>query len=112
MVLQGQSIINGAVVIVRYFGGTKLGTGGLVRAYSESVNIVIENLEFIEYKKELFAAIEIEYSNVRLIEHECNSFNVSIIEKVFDIKIVYRIKSDESNMKNFLEKVSRVVKTL
>ena len=112
MVLQGQDIINGAVIIVRYFGGTKLGTGGLVRAYSESVTLAIEDLELIEYKKEQFVEIEIEYSNVRLIEYECNSFDVSIIEKIFDIKIVYKIKSDELNMKKFLEKVSRVVKTL
>ena len=41
-VLSGADIVNSAVVIVRYFGGTKLGTGGLVRAYSNSANEVIK----------------------------------------------------------------------
>ena len=41
-VLQGQDIINSAVIVVRYFGGIKLGTGGLVRAYSKSVNEVLK----------------------------------------------------------------------
>lgn len=40
-VLQGSDLGNAAVVITRYFGGTKLGTGGLVRAYSDSVREVL-----------------------------------------------------------------------
>jgi len=112
MVLQGQELINSAVIIVRYFGGTKLGTGGLVRAYSDAVNIVIDFSKVYEYKKEIYQTIEIEYSNVRLIEYECNSFNVTILEKIFESKPVYKIKADEKSMDSFLDKVKRVVKTL
>jgi len=112
MVLQGQAIINAAVIIVRYFGGTKLGTGGLVRAYSEAVNLVIEGVEFIEYKKEIYKTIEMEYSDIRFIDYECETFGIEIIEKIFDLKTTYKIKSDEESMEKFLEKCSRVVVTL
>jgi len=110
MVLQGKELINTAVIIVRYFGGTKLGTGGLVRAYSDAVNLVIENAMLVEYKKEIVAVIEIWYGDVRFIDYECETFGITILEKSFDSIIVYKIKADEKSMKNFLQKVQRVVK--
>jgi len=109
MVLQGQEFINTAVIIVRYFGGTKLGTGGLVRAYSDAVNLVIESAEKFEYKKEIFKIVEIEYTDVRYIDYECELFGISIIERIFDTKIVYKIKADEKSMEEFMKNVSRVV---
>ncbi len=109
MVLQGQDIINSAVIIVRYFGGTKLGTGGLVRAYSDAVNLVLNEVVLIEYKHEVKKTISIEYTDVRFIDYECEVFDVTILEKIFDTKILYKIKSSEENMKLFLEKVERVV---
>ena len=112
MVLQGQEIINSAVIIVRYFGGTKLGTGGLVRAYGEAVNLVLEEVAFSEYKKKRTVDIEIEYSDVRFIDYSCEEFEVEIIEKVFDIKTLYKVRASEENMELFLEKVQRVVKVL
>ena len=112
MVFQGQELINCAVIIVRYFGGTKLGTGGLVRAYSDAVNLVINEAEFKEYKKEAFVSIEIEYSDVRFIDYECAAFGVSVLEKSFESKTVYKIKADEKSMELFLQKAQRVIKTL
>ena len=47
-VLLGEDIHNMAVVVTRYFGGTLLGTGGLVRAYSKSVQVGLEASEVIE----------------------------------------------------------------
>jgi uncharacterized YigZ family protein len=109
MVLQGQELINAAVIVVRYFGGTKLGTGGLVRAYSDAVNLVLEASEFFEYKKELIRIIEVKYSDLRFIDYECEAFDIHILERNFNTNIVYKIKADEKSMKEFLEKVKRVV---
>lgn len=109
MVLQGQEIINSAVIVVRYFGGTKLGTGGLVRAYSDAVNLVLESATLFEYKKEVVKIIEVAYTDARFVDYECELFNVSIIDKSFDINIVYKIKAQEKHMEEFLTKVSRVV---
>jgi len=112
MVLQGQGLINSAVVIVRYFGGTKLGTGGLVRAYSDAVNLIIQSAELLEYKQEIIKTIEIEYSDARLIDYECEIFAVEITEKIFEQKVIYKIKASKKNMDAFLEKVKRVIKLL
>ena len=112
MVLQGQNLINSAVIIVRYFGGTKLGTGGLVRAYSDAVNLAINKAVLIEYKQEIDKNISIEYSDIRFIDYECEVYDVTIVEKIFDTKTFYKIKASEENMKKFLEKVQRVVKII
>lgn len=47
-VLQGSDLGDIVVVVTRYFGGTKLGTGGLVRAYTDAVKSVLENLPLAE----------------------------------------------------------------
>jgi uncharacterized YigZ family protein len=110
MVIQGAHIINSAVIIVRYFGGTKLGTGGLVRAYSDAVNLVLDSAEFLEYKQKIIKEIVVEYSNLRMVEHECSTCEVEILEKSFDAQIKYKIEASEADMRIFLEKVQRLAK--
>ncbi|MBU1659032.1 YigZ family protein [bacterium] len=108
-VLQGADIINTAVITVRYFGGTKLGTGGLVRAYSDAINLVLNSATFVQYKQETFKTIYFEYSNLRILEYECQACGIEIIEKIFDAGAVFKIKSSESEMNNFLNKIDRLV---
>jgi len=110
MVLQGQDLINVAVIVVRYFGGTKLGTGGLVRAYSDTVNLVIEAAELVEYKEEIEEQISCDYSDIRLVEYECEAYGVTVLEKSFDTEAHYKIKATKEAMKNFLQKMERVIK--
>lgn len=112
MVLQGSSIINSAVIIVRYFGGTKLGTGGLVRAYSEAVNLVIDKAELFEYKLEVEVEVYFEYSNIRMVEYECEEFYIDIVKKTYDTGAIYKLKSSKENIEKFLKKMDRLVKVV
>lgn len=109
MVLQGRDIINSAIITVRYFGGTKLGTGGLVRAYSDATNLVLESTVLKEYKAEIFITISFPYTNLRRVEYECMACGIDIVEKTFTTKTIYRLKSDENSIRKFLSKVDRLV---
>lgn len=112
MVLQGADIINSAVIIVRYFGGTKLGTGGLVRAYSDAVNLVLSSSTLLEYKKEDTVEISFEYTDLRRIEYECSIYDIDIVEKRFEEQTVYRLKADKETMQEFLNKIDRMISIL
>jgi len=61
-VLQGSGLGDVAVVVTRYFGGIKLGTGGLVRAYSDAVKEVLRNLPLAEKVATVLVMIVIPYS--------------------------------------------------
>ncbi|MDQ7045344.1 MAG: YigZ family protein [Sulfurimonas sp.] len=106
IVLQGADIINAAIITVRYFGGTKLGTGGLVRAYSDATNLVLASAILLEYKEEYVKEISFSYTHLRKIEYECGIFKIDIIEKSFDTLVVFKIKSDEQNLQDFFKKLA------
>lgn len=61
-VLKGSGISNICVLIVRYFGGTLLGTGGLVKAYGDAVKLVLEGIETEEYVEKICFALCAEYT--------------------------------------------------
>jgi uncharacterized YigZ family protein len=109
MVLQGKDLINTAVIVVRYFGGTKLGTGGLVRAYSDAVNLVIEKAELFEYKECEEKKISFSYADVRMVEYECEAEDILIKEKSFEDKALFTIEAPKEQMESFLKKLERVV---
>ena len=82
-VLAGNELINSAVIIVRYFGGVKLGTGGLVRAYSDAVNLVIKNSELLPYQKLSIITLDVDYSHLSKIEYILNNLDIKVLNKEF-----------------------------
>ena len=60
-VLQGAQVTNVCVVITRYFGGVLLGTGGLVRAYSESARLALEEAEIVTMRLMARCSLHLDY---------------------------------------------------
>jgi uncharacterized YigZ family protein len=109
-VLIGNDLINTAVVIVRYFGGIKLGTGGLVRAYSQSVNTVIQEANLLEYMKLEKLTIICTYNELSKIEYILSKENISSIEKEFSDNVSLNIKATKEVFRNLKNDLPRTVK--
>ena len=94
-VLAGNELINTAVIVVRYFGGVKLGTGGLVRAYSDAVNSVIGISEFLPYEKKISYALIVPYGTLSLVEYVLNAQNIEIVKKEFETEVKLILEASE-----------------
>ena len=104
--LQGKEIVNTAIITVRYFGGVKLGTGGLVRAYSDSANLAIKDAEFFEYEDEDEFVDEVEYSNLQRFEYLANKHKIKIINKDFSQNVILTIKTTKEKYNNFKKELN------
>ena len=87
-ILEKNNIVNVLVVVTRYFGGILLGTGGLVKAYSEATIKGIENNELIEKEYGYEVKISVPYTSMQKIEYFLKINNISIINKEFLEKVI------------------------
>jgi len=82
-VLQGSGLGDIAVVVTRYFGGTKLGTEGLVRAYTDSVKAVLEILPLAEKVPTHTAMLVIPYSLYEQVKLMIQEFKGKVLDEDF-----------------------------
>jgi len=93
-VLNKHNLVNILAVVVRYFGGIKLGAGGLVRAYSKSVSNAIKEAEIKELTKGYNVDITFSYDETNNVDYLLK--DVKINNKIYTDKITYNI--DISNV--------------
>jgi len=90
--IQHDNLINCLVCVVRYFGGIKLGTGGLQRAYSRAARQVLDILtenSCVPYEIKRPAQIKCEFSEQSAIRRELNKWNIEVISERYDANGVY-----------------------
>lgn len=100
-VLVKNEIKNVCATVIRYFGGTKLGTGGLVRAYSGGVINALKNATLVERKDALEIRLELDYSLNGKIEYEIEKTNFIVNNLEYTDKIIYTIYVMEEDYDSF-----------
>jgi uncharacterized YigZ family protein len=101
-VLRGEEMINCAVLIVRYFGGIKLGTGGMARAYALAVKNVLKEANFIPYEKETGYSFDTSYSDVDKTLYKLKQLGLVQYERNFGIDgVEWKIKGSEEKISKF-----------
>ena len=103
-VMRGNELIECGILIVRYFGGTKLGTGGLVRAYGGGAKDIIKNTTLLEYVKKNIFKFSTIYSLVPRFEHFLDKESLHVDSRNYNldnISWVLNLSQKEKNI--FLE---------
>ncbi|QOR62561.1 IMPACT family protein [Sulfurovum sp. ST-21] len=104
-VLRGEAMINCAVLIVRYFGGIKLGTGGMARAYAKAVKDALKAASTTPYEREIIYEFTTDYSSIDKILHRLKQLGITQIERDFGVgEVVWKIKACEEKIKAFRER--------
>ncbi len=100
--IQSFRLTNVCIIVIRYFGGTKLGASGLIHAYKEAARYSLENAELVE--KFLFVTYHLEfgYEDMGHILNVIKDLDIEISEKVFDanceVKIQLRLSEEYTTM--------------
>lgn len=90
-VLLGEDIHNMCVVVTRYFGGTLLGTGGLVRAYSGAVKEGLAMSRVVEKLRAFEMTVRTDYTGVGKIQYILGQEKITVLDSVYTDKVEFRL---------------------
>ena len=101
--IKKNNLVNTLIVVVRYFGGIKLGAGGLIRAYNQSAKGVISCCKqyFIEYKEYNEITLEINYNKFEEFKNFCVNNNIEMLSSSFNETVNVKIKIEKGSKLNF-----------
>lgn len=105
-VMKKNDLINVCAVVTRYFGGTKLGAGGLIRAYSGSVAQAIVHTGIVEGRLQQEVFVQLDYSNWGKMENFIASENLAVKDTQFTDRVVVTCMVDENQVADFEAQVT------
>ena len=90
-----EELTNVLVIVVRYFGGVKLGAGGLLRSYVKATNLLFDSCNIGEYFETFDYEIVFSYEQIKNVNYWLNSNNLQVINKEYSDLINFKIQSRE-----------------
>lgn len=96
-VLENHRITNSCVVVTRYFGGIKLGAGGLIRAYAGSVAQAVREIGLVEIKEQVVLGITLTYSQYQEFANFLKDHQLAEQDPTFTDQVMTTIFVDKEN---------------
>ena len=107
-ILKKLEIHNVCVVVTRYFGGIKLGAGGLIRAYSGAVRDVIYDIGRVELREAIPVTVTLDYDQTGKFEYELASTTFLLREQFYTDKVSYQIDVVKNEYDAFIDFLNRI----
>ena len=104
-VLLHSQVRNIVVVVTRYFGGTLLGTGGLIRAYGQTVKAALENSVIGEEVEGFMLTVEADYSDVGKVQYLLAQKNITIINSLFEQTVTFELQMKKDALQEITDEL-------
>ena len=90
-ILKGQNLINIVAIVTRHFGGILLGTGGLVKAYSDTTKEALQQAKIFEVEFGNIYSISLNYDEVKTFENICDANKIKILSTKYEenVEIIF-----------------------
>ena len=102
-ILQKNNLCNVIVIVTRYFGGILLGTGGLVRAYSDVTLNAIKESILLEKVEGIHIKLKTEYPNLEIFKYYCKKNNIKIVNIDYQEEIIINIEFEKGKKELFFD---------
>ena len=106
-ILQKNNLCNVLVIVTRYFGGILLGTGGLVRAYTDVTQKVIEKAIFVKRILGIEIQTKLDYSNLENFKYYCKINDIKIINIEYLDDVIIKIQMEKNRKDSFIQDIER-----
>lgn len=97
-ILQHKNLGDVMLVVVRYFGGIKLGAGGLTRAYSQAAQMVVDELETIEFQPKLRVEMVLDFALEQPVRHQLDQINGRVVDVEYSTSVLVTAELLEENL--------------
>lgn len=101
--LKNKELTNVVVIVTRYFGGILLGTGGLVRAYTETAKKAIESTSIVIKEYGIRYSVEINYNSLKYLQHLCKMLEINIVKIDYKINVNVTMESNLDKKQSLLQ---------
>lgn len=101
--LEGKDLVNLLVAVIRYFGGVKLGAGGLARAYGNTAKRVIEASETTAYVEWVNVPLTLAYDQIQSLEHTLKKLGGRITNQAFTEQVRVEVELPSEQRQNLLK---------
>lgn len=107
-VLKGRGLTNVLVVVTRYFGGVLLGTGGLVRAYTDSTQEGINNSDIKKMTLMQRVSVHVDYNSVGKLKYVLASDSIEVVDEIYTDSVQIDIALPVDNISQITDKITDV----
>jgi uncharacterized YigZ family protein len=109
-VLVHKELFNVLAVVVRYWGGTKLGAGGLTRAYGQAISDAFKNAELIAIEVLSEIQLVVKFADESPLRRLCESYLASILEVTYGDRVTLTIKLKAVDVEHFYQEAFNLMR--